>query len=487
MKYFLFSILSIICLFSFFACDDGDNFTSDPNFRVEFSNDTIRFDTVFTSFGSATKKLKIYNRSENSVNISSIELMNPEITGFRMNVDGYAGNRIENIDLLKKDSLFIFVEVTVDPLKSDNPMFINDSIKFIINGSAQYAYLEAVGQDVELWKGGRIIENDTTIVEGKPLLIFDSIYVKKDATLNIEKNVKLFFHDKAKVVVEGRINARGTLEEPIIFRGDRLDNLFTLVPYDRVPGQWGGIIVDSISYDNHFEYVQIRNAVNAIKFLRSDPQIKKATFINSIVHNSSENGIYSEDCWIEGKNSLFTNARRSALNIIGGQYDFVHCTIANYYLWRSNSGEKALTLSNAISNEVARPLIQANFSNCVITGSSNPGYVFNIKNADFNVSLYNCIIRARENTGEQFVNILWEDPKLKKISARKEGTTNQWDYLFNFELDSISPAKDKADISIASSLPLDIRGVSRLSDGSPDIGCYEWISTEEELNRLFIK
>lgn len=485
MKYFLFFIFGIICTFSFFSCEDKDNFSSDSNLKVVFSNDTIRFDTVFTSFGSATKVLKVYNHNKNSINISSIEIMNPEKSGFRMNVDGYAGNRIENIDLLKKDSLFIFIEVTVDPLNSNNPLFISDSIRFNINGSVQYVSLEAFGQDAEVWKGGRIIENDTTLVAGKPLIIFDSIYVKKDATLNIQKNVKLHFHDKAKIIVEGRINARGAMNEPVVFRADRLDNLFELVPYDRVPGQWGGIIVDSTSFDNHFEYVEIRNTVNGINFKKSDPNTKKATFVNSIVHNSTGDGIYAEDCWIEGRNSLFSNSVGNTLNFIGGQYDFLHCTIANYFSWRSLSKRgKALSLSNTTLDQNGvtspRPLFKSDFTNCIISGSGSTEYELNFKNTDSTYLFTNCVIKSwRKTTWRKFVNIIWEDPKLKKTSRMVDGSTSKADYLFNFELDSISPAKDKADMVSASALPFDIKGVSRLSDGGPDIGCFEWVGTKE--------
>lgn len=418
--------------------------------------------------------------------------MNPTTSGFRMNVDGFAGNKVENVDLLKKDSLFIFIEVTVDPLNSNSPMLISDSIRFNINGSIQYAYLEAIGQDVEVWMGGRIIEHDTTLVAGKPLLIYDSIYVKKDATLNIEKNVRLHFHNKAKILVDGRINAKGTLEEPIIFRADRLDNLFTLVPYDRVPGQWEGMVIDSASYDNNFEYIQFRNTVNGIRFEKSDPTIKKASFINSIIHNSTGDGIYAENCWIEAKNSLFTNATGQAVNLIGGQYEFIHCTIANYFSWRGTSGKYGLSLSNNTISEDGNinpvPFTRADFINCVITGSSRKSLTLGINtNIPSNYLFRNCAIYARGSDDDNFKETVWEDPVLKKTTTLAEGTTNKWDYLFNFELDSVSPAKNMANPAAASALPFDIRGVSRFSDDGPDIGCYEWVGTEQRSAILFTR
>lgn len=490
MKYFLISFFSIICLFLLFSCEDGDNFSSDPNLKVEFSNDTIRFDTVFTSFGSSTRRLKVYNRNNSSINISSIELMNPEKTGFRMNVDGFAGNKVNNVDLLKKDSLFIFIEITVDPLNSESSLFISDSIKFNINGSTQYVHLEAVGQDAEVWTGGRIIEHDTTLVAGKPLLIFDSIYIKKNATLNIDKNVKLHFHDKAKIIVDGRINAKGTLEEPVVFRADRYDHILTNVPYDNIQGQWDGMIVDSASYNNHFEYVQFRNTTDGITFKRSDTNTKKMTFINSKIHNSNGNGIYAEECWIEAQNSLFTNARGYVLKFVGGKYDFTHCTIANHLSWSITRKDKALSLSNSIKDEnknvELRPLISANFTNSIISGTSRPEYVID-KNQNERIfySFKNCVIYAREVTDDteklNFPNTIWAEAKFKYTNNENR------DYFYNFELDSISPAKNMADVVTASAIPFDIRGVSRMSDEGPDIGCYEWVATEEDINSLSIR
>lgn len=43
--------------------------------NLEFSRDTVVFDTVFTTIGSTTQQLKIYNRESNTVVINEVELM----------------------------------------------------------------------------------------------------------------------------------------------------------------------------------------------------------------------------------------------------------------------------------------------------------------------------------------------------------------------------------------------------------------------------
>jgi len=73
---------------------------------LTFSVDTVLFDTVFTTIGSATRQFKIYNPSNNEVNISSIMLAGGQQSKYRINVDGVAGIAFSNISIPGKDSLF---------------------------------------------------------------------------------------------------------------------------------------------------------------------------------------------------------------------------------------------------------------------------------------------------------------------------------------------------------------------------------------------
>ena len=71
--YFLWLIWIVPSLFV--ACDGWDeHYSTDPNLRLTFSKDTLSFDTVFTTIGSATKKFMIYNKNKESMNIQSIML-----------------------------------------------------------------------------------------------------------------------------------------------------------------------------------------------------------------------------------------------------------------------------------------------------------------------------------------------------------------------------------------------------------------------------
>jgi len=424
--------------------------------------------------------MKVYNRNNKSIEIESVELVGAESSPFRINVDGVAGNTITNVEVLKKDSIYMFIEVTVDPLNSNSPLLIRDSIRFRYNGKTQYLQLEAIGQDVHFWKG-KIIVNDTTLKGEKPYLIYDSLIIEKNAQLNIEKNSHFYFHNNTKMHIYGTISAKGTIEEPIVFRGDRTDRLFSDVPYDRIPGQWKGITIDSLSYNNWFENVQIRNTVNGILFEQSLPVNKKATFINAIVHNSNSNGISAVNCNIDGYNCLFTNAGGSALKLIGGEYYFLHCTIANYMSWLSTKNGPAITLGNVkdfgSNDSDIVPLNKCEFINSIVVERwRNPIEYQNKLNGNeitpLNYTFRSCLINAEGTDDINFVDTIWnEEPKFRYINKNE-------DYYYNFELDSVSPAINKADRYFSVELPFDIKGVSRLSDENPDIGCYEWVGTQ---------
>ena len=72
----------------------------------------------------------------------------------------------------------------------------------------------------------------------------------------------------------------------------------------------------------------------------------------------------------------------------------------------------------------------------------------------------------------QFENIRWFDSK-DKVFKQSRFDSDSKSY-FDFSLDSISPARNIAEVSTASRYTLDLNGKSRFVDGQPDAGCYEW-------------
>lgn len=467
MKRLLYLILLIACVFAFNACQDSDSFSSDKNLTLTFSDDTISFDTVFTKIGSATREFKIYNRNNNSLTIESIELMNAAKSGFRMNIDGEKGTQLTNVDILKKDSLFGFVEVTVDPTNTKNALLIRDSIRFTVNGNVQYIQLAAVGQDVYIWKD-KVVTKDSVITGDKPILLYNVLTVNEEAMLRIQKGTTFFLRNNATIDVYGSIAANGTLSEPVVFRGSRFDNIEGNIPYDNVPGQWIGIVFHPDSYNNTLNNVIVKNATRGITFSESNTRYKKADLKNLIVQNTSEYGLLAINCNIYAENSLFANSKGASVTLSGGKYTFLHCTLANYYRWSARNME-CLVVGNSYMNK-NYALEKCDFINSIIYGSAMDELYLNGTNTTtYNYAFHNCLMKTSEQNNDHFANVVWEqDPLFKDIN-------NNGIYSYNFELQGESPAINKADKSFSEQVPLDLKGQSRLVDSNPDIGCYEWI------------
>lgn len=484
MKIVLYLFSAFVLASILYACEDDDKFSTSSDLRLAFSTDTINFDTVFTTIGSATKRLKVYNRNKEAINISNIALASGGSSGFRMNVDGESGNSINNVDLLGKDSLYIFVEVTVDPLNRNNPLLIADSIRLQFNGVTQYVRLEAIGQDVFLWKG-RTLDKDTVLTGEKPFLIYNDLTIANNATLDIKENTTLYFHQGAKLKVNGTIKAKGTIEKPVVMRGDRTDYLFESlkIPYDRIPGQWGGIEIASSSYNNVFENVRIRNGVYGVLFHESDTTQQKANFMNTMVQNTTKEGIWAVNCKITAENSLFDNSGGYTVRLLGGSYFFLQCTLANYMssYWVSFR-QSALELTNTGNNyegkSVTYPLGKALFVNTIVAGSTNSEMkLTSTENNKFNYRFLNCLLKIKGTDDDNFQNIVWNvDPLFKYIYSPETVKEHpNWYYYYNFQLTKESPAVNKGNRTYAVSLPFDIVGNSRRNDQAPDIGCYEFV------------
>ena len=92
------------------SCEKNDFDNESANAKLQFSSDTITFDTIFTSIGSITKTLKVYNYNNFDV-ITDINLTGNSSAHFRMNIDGVSGNNQKNIKIPAQDSIFIFLDI----------------------------------------------------------------------------------------------------------------------------------------------------------------------------------------------------------------------------------------------------------------------------------------------------------------------------------------------------------------------------------------
>lgn len=504
----LFSLM--VCLIGILPACDGldDHYSTNPTLRLSFSADTLAFDTIFSTIGSTTKQFMIYNPNNEALNIESIMLASGEATGFRINVDGRRGSLFNNIGILANDSMYVFVEVTVDPNGENQPLLIQDSVLFTVNGNRQAVLLEAYGQDVTLFKGGVTITKDSTLTSDRPFLIYDSLTIGQGANVTIEPGTVFYMHDQAKWIVRGSMNATGTQDAPITFRGDRLDYILNdILPYDRTPGQWDGILFGAESYGNVWENVIVRNGTNGIQFEPSTPEQPKIRIHNSQITNMSNDLLFAVNCDITATNTEFSNAGGSVLTLIGGKYAFTHCTMANYMTLTTRdlagstvplSSKCLYLLHNAtVDGSGPYPIGQARFDNCLIDGSFKAGDLLESgeieissnkelktkANAlpDFNYQFNHCILKAEAISDGHFPGTTFiQNEDGRSLFLLTGGRENRYAYDFRPDSTAISGI-GKADLEISRQYPTDRYGVDRISNpNGPTIGAYEPISLEGE-------
>lgn len=464
-KYFFVFVLPVLLIYS---CKK-DNFTTDGSAKLDFSTDTVMFDTVFTTIGSTTKQFKIYNRNNKYIKVSSIYLANGSNTHFRLNINGVHSTRINNVEIPPKDSLFVFVEVTLDPNNTSNPMAIVDSVVFETNGNRQDVKLVAFGQDMYLING-RILKNDTTWTNAKPILVYNSMLVDTLKTLTIMEGTKIYFHKNSTMYVKGTLQVNGTKDNPVIFRNDRLEHV-----YDDIPSQWNGIILFTNPVMNNIDYAEIRNAVIGLQVGNIENSGgANLTIKNTKIENMSYACIFSLASKISAFNCVVANGGYyNAAIIAGGEYEFYHCTFAAYA--GSGRPDPTVMLSNNVTIDNTMylgDLTKANFWNCIIygNGASEVGFS-NDAGVQFNYKFDHCLLKIDPlvNTVDDLhYNVIYKNTDPKFISTFDK---------MDFQLDTLSPAKDKGDIGIVNlflmNLLNDLKGNPRNTDVAPDLGAFE--------------
>lgn len=322
-------VLGIVSCFT--ACID-DKFTTSPSDILTFSTDTVNFDTIFTEQGTATRTLKVYNKSNKSLSISSINLAKGNNSNFIVNVDGLSGTTFNNTEIRGQDSLYIFIIANATATGNALPVESRDSIIFITNGVRQEVKLLAQTQDAKRLRG-TVINSDSLLIAEKPFIIYDSLIVAAGATLTIEPGATLYFSSNAFLSVRGRLVAEGTSDRRITLRGDRLDKMFDNLPYNNLAGQWGGVHFATGSFDNRLTNVMLRGTTWGILCDSTDTSRTTLSIHNSIIHNATQDLITAQCNQIQITNSELSDAGHSVVVINGGTVNLTHCTIVNYYFY----------------------------------------------------------------------------------------------------------------------------------------------------------
>ena len=463
------------------SCNEDADFSSSPSLRLEFSCDTVSFDTLFTEVMSSTAKFVVRNRNENSLRISSVLLGGRDNSPFSVLVDGQYGTMMHDLEIRAKDSLYVLASVNLDRNNADVPLIVKDSLLFTLeSGVQQSILLLAYGRDVTFLRGRNILA-DTTLAAGH-YVVYDSLAVAQGVTLSLVPGTTLYFHDKAFMRVDGTLKAEGTLDAPIVFRGDRTDRMFSYLPYDRIPGQWDGVVFTSTSNGNSLAHCDIHSANYGIRVEQGDTTQHRITIESSKVQNFHGNALELVMARANVVNSLFANAQGNCVKVVGGDVSFVHCTIANFYVWRQR--DVALALHNNIDGAPA-PLRSASFANCIIAGSKEDelmGYFTNFGDTIPNTVNYrfeNSLINTVDVADSCFVNVKYDSLEVSPFGKEHFRLIDHDIFDYDFHLTAESAARGMATGEYLEGLPVDIDGTPREA-GAVDAGCFQYVEEKTE-------
>ena len=491
-------LITVLCAWSF-SCKKDKILTS-SSVRLTFSQDSILFDTVFTKIGSTTKLFTVHNPNNGVVNISSIRLARGTNSFYKLNVDGVPGKSFSNIQIAAKDSLYIFVEVTIDPnaSPSNSPFIYRDSILFDLNGNEQHMDLIAFGQNAYyhmpnqkiIFSNTQALFYDTlhvpvngtdTWLSDKPHLIYGYVVVDSTQTLVINPGAQIYLHNGGGIWVYryGAIQVNGTQTNPITFQGDRLED-----EYKDIPGQWDRIWINEGSKANVINYAVIKNGYigvhagyavfDGVGDVYTPGIAAKLSLTNTIIQNCSYAGLLAHSYTITGGNDVIVNCGQHICEFdFGGNYAFYQCTFANYWNQTNNSTSSSARttpsfyFNNYYNGNVTNAFDSLYFGNCIFDGSMAEEFQFDTIAGGFSKRTAFAFNYCALKTGSLQANTAPTNTCEKNQPMNFINTG-----LYNFDLNSNSAAINQGNSSYTGNYTTDIKG-KPLNSPNPNIGAYQ--------------
>ena len=381
-SWYVLSVLAIIAVV-FNACYE-EKFTNDPGDHLAFSTDTLSFDTVLTSISTVTRFFKVYNRHDLSIKIDEVKIEGEHAEFFRLNVDGTSGDIIRDITIAPNDSIYVFVEATIDPdqPESVSPFIIEADLVFSSNGNDQKVLLIAWGQNANYIPGphtpnrisilscdlGEVVWDDP-----KPFVLYGTLLIDS-CTLVLAPGTRLYVHGGIAnneigiynegliyTLPNGKISVRGTVDKPVIIRDDRIE--------PDHEGEWAGIRLGPESGPHEFSFCRLTSGITGI----AADSASTVAMDHCVISYTGGNGFFARHANATITNSLFfENGAQAIALTYGGNYEITYTTLANF-----GNDREALLMNNfyctdAFCSEGAFfNLLNATLRNNIIVGSSS--------------------------------------------------------------------------------------------------------------------
>jgi hypothetical protein len=476
-----FLCLSLVLLWG--SCN-RDRFATDPSLRLGFSRTDVLFDSTFTQIGTTTEVFMVRNATNRDLLIDRIFLAGGSQSRFRLIADGEAGPVVEDLEIASGDSLYIFVECTIDPTGSNGDLFVTDSVMFSYNGNLDAVRLFAAGDDaiylypndtLNLTNGGKFayrrICNETWI-PGKPYVVIGRAVVDSDCRLTVMPGTQVHFFKDADLWIfqDATFQVLGESTQPVLFTGtNRMQD-------DRgTPGQWNGIVIFEGKTDNIIRNAKIQNAgiglnMQPLSFYDASSP-RQVTLENVIIENMTSLGIYAQNFNLNATNLRVSNCGIGGVAcVFGGMYNFTHCTFANYWPGQGRPYPSLLAGNGFNRNDTLYANdLSLRVYNSVITGSQiNELLLDSVGGADFDYLFDHCAITVES----RFVA-----PADKFPGVLRNAVPNFSGPFWNdYRLQENSPLRNKGNLSATQQNPkvwFDLEGKNRLLDGQPDLGAFE--------------
>ena len=146
--------------------------------------------------------------------MDEIELMGRPNSPFRLNVDGYQGTLITDIEMESEDSLFVFMEATLDVNSQTYPLIIEDSVRFRTNGKDQYIHLAIWGRDAYFHRND---VNEGVWPNDKPHVVYGFAGIDSAKALTIQAGTEIYLHKNSLIYnFKGTLNIEGTTDNKVV-------------------------------------------------------------------------------------------------------------------------------------------------------------------------------------------------------------------------------------------------------------------------------